>query len=218
MKQTKKILVTGGLGYIGSHTVVSLQQAGYKVIIIDDLSNADKEFLEKITEITGVKPDFHEIDLKDTEAVFDFFKKEKIDGIIHFAAYKAVGESVQKPLMYYRNNLLGLINLLEAMEKYDVDHFIFSSSCTVYGQADQMPINEKTPLKRPEAPYGKTKHMGEEIIGDFVEAEQKNAIALRYFNPVGAHSSALIGELPNGMPNNLIPYITQTASGIRDSL
>lgn len=218
MKETKKILVTGGLGYIGSHTVVALQQAGYKVVIVDDLSNTHISVLENITKITNVKPEFYPIDLKNTEAVFDFFKEEKIDGIIHFAAYKAVGESVQKPLMYYRNNLLGLINLLEAMTTYGGDHLIFSSSCTIYGQADQMPINEKTPLKRPEAPYGKTKHMGEEIIGDFVEAEQKNAIALRYFNPVGAHSSALIGELPNGIPNNLIPYITQTASGIRESL
>lgn len=214
----KKILVTGGLGYIGSHTVVALQKAGYEVVIVDDLSNSDKEFLEKITEISGVKPEFHLMDLKNTEAVYEFFKEEKIDGIIHFAAYKAVGESVQKPLIYYRNNLLGLINLLEAMAIFGVDHFIFSSSCTVYGQADQMPIDEKTPLKRPEAPYGKTKHMGEEIISDFVEAEQKNAIALRYFNPVGAHPTGLIGEIPKGIPNNLLPYITQTAAGIRESL
>src|SRR5690606_7042686 len=142
----------------------------------------------------------------------------KIDGIIHFAAYKSVGESVKKPLVYYRNNLSGLINVLEAMEKYGGDHFIFSSSCTVYGQADQMPIHENTPLKRAESPYGKTKDMGEEIISDFVSAAQKNAIALRYFNPVGAHSSALIGELANGIPNYLIPYITQTAAGIRESL
>jgi len=214
----KNILVTGGLGYIGSHTVVALQQAGYQVVIIDDLSNADGGFLRKIETITGLKPKFHLIDLKDSEAVLQFFKEEKVDGIIHFAAYKAVGESVQKPLMYYRNNLLGLINLLEAMAVFNIDHFIFSSSCTVYGQADEMPIHEKTPLKRPEAPYGKTKHMGEEIISDFVQAENKNAIALRYFNPVGAHASSLIGEIPKGIPNNLLPYISQTAAGIRESL
>src|SRR5690606_21174883 len=218
MKPINKILVTGGLGYIGSHTVVALQQAGYEVTIIDDLSNTHIAVLDKITEIMKTKPDFHPIDLKNTEAVDQFFNDTKFDGIIHFAAYKAVGESVEKPLMYYRNNLVGLINLLEAMEKYKTDHFIFSSSCTVYGQADQMPINEQTPLKRPEAPYGKTKQMGEEIIADFVAATNRNAIALRYFNPVGAHASALIGELPNGIPNNLIPYITQAAAGIRESL
>lgn len=218
MKQIKDILVTGGLGYIGSHTVVALQQAGYKVTIIDDLSNTQISVLDNITKITEIKPDFHLIDLKDKEALNLFFQHNSTDGIIHFAAYKAVGESVEKPLMYYRNNLLSLINLLEAMEKYKTDHFIFSSSCTVYGQADQMPINEQTPLKRPEAPYGKTKQMGEEIIADFVAATNRNAIALRYFNPVGAHASALIGELPNGIPNNLIPYITQTAAGIRESL
>lgn len=214
----KNILVTGGLGYIGSHTVVALQQAGHEVMIIDDLSNTQISVLDNITKITKVKPGFHEIDLKNSKAVDRFFSDYKIDGIIHFAAYKAVGESVEKPLMYYRNNLLGLINILEAMEKYNVDHFIFSSSCTVYGQADQLPIHEQTPLKRPESPYGKTKHMGEEIIADFVTAAHKNAIALRYFNPVGSHASALIGELPNGVPNNLIPYITQTAAGIRESL
>lgn len=214
----KNILVTGGLGYIGSHTVVALQLTGYKVVIVDDLSNADESFLDKIETITGLKPKFYLIDLKNSEAVYQLFKEEKIDGIIHFAAYKAVGESVQKPLMYYRNNLLGLINLLEAMAVFNIDHFIFSSSCTVYGQADEMPIHEKTPLKRPEAPYGKTKHMGEEIISDFVQAENKNAIALRYFNPVGAHASSLIGEIPKGIPNNLLPYISQTAAGIRESL
>ena len=214
----KNILVTGGLGYIGSHTVVALQQAGHEVMIIDDLSNTQISVLDNITKITKVNPEFHPIDLKNHEAVDRFFSDYKIDGIIHFAAYKAVGESVEKPLMYYRNNLLGLINILEAMEKYNVDHFIFSSSCTVYGQADQLPIHEQTPLKRPESPYGKTKQMGEGIIADFVTAAHKNAVALRYFNPVGSHASALIGELPNGIPNNLIPYITQTAAGIRESL
>jgi len=214
----KKILVTGGLGYIGSHTVVALQQAGFEVLIIDDLSNAQKTTLDRIYEITNTKPSLFVIDLKNHDSVSAFFQSNKVDGIIHFAAHKAVGESVEKPLMYYRNNLLGLINLLEVMDRFSVDNFIFSSSCTVYGQADFMPINENTPLKRPEAPYGKTKHMGEEIISDFVNATNKNAIALRYFNPVGAHESGLIGELPNGIPNNLLPYITQTAAGMRKSL
>ena len=214
----KNILVTGGLGYIGSHTVVALQQAGFNVVIIDDLSNAQLEVWDKITGITGIQPVYYNIDLKDFNAVSIFFQSHKIDGIIHFAAYKAVGESVEKPLMYYRNNLMGLMNVLEAMDENKVDNFIFSSSCTVYGQADTMPINETTPLKRPESPYGNTKKMGEEIIEDFVNATGKNAVALRYFNPVGAHNSATIGEVPNGIPNNLIPYVTQTAMGIRESL
>lgn len=214
----KNILVTGGLGYIGSHTVVALQQAGFSVYIIDDLSNSQLKVWEKITAITEIQPVYYNIDLKDLNAVSVFFQSHKIDGIIHFAAYKAVGESLQKPLMYYRNNLMGLMNVLEAMEENQLDNFIFSSSCTVYGQADSMPINESTPLKRPESPYGNTKKMGEEIIEDFVNATAKNAVALRYFNPVGAHSSATIGEVPNGIPNNLIPYVTQTAMGIRESL
>ncbi len=214
----KNILVTGGLGYIGSHTVVALQQAGFKVYIIDDLSNTQIEVLDKITGITGVQPVYSNIDLKDFDAVKMFFQSHTIHGIVHFAAFKAVGESVAKPLMYYRNNLVSLINVLQAMEEYQADNFIFSSSCTVYGQADRMPINEATPLKKPESPYGNTKKMGEEIIEDFVTAAGKKAIALRYFNPVGAHSSAAIGEVPNGIPNNLIPYVTQTAMGIRESL
>lgn len=214
----KNILVTGGLGYIGSHTVVALQQAGFNTYIIDNLSNSQYEVLNRITEITGKQPVFEPIDLQDSKAVYNFFEQHKIQGVVHFAAYKAVGESVEQPLMYYRNNLLGLINLLEAMKEFNVDHLIFSSSCTVYGQADQMPINEHTPLKKPEAPYGNTKKMGEEIIEDFVVATHKNAIALRYFNPIGAHPSALIGERPNGIPNNLIPYVTQTAMGIREEL
>lgn len=214
----KNIVVTGGLGYIGSHTVVALHKAGFKVIIVDDLSNSKLSVLDKITTIIGVRPDFYQIDLKDFDEVTRFFEKSTADGIIHFAAYKAVGESVEKPLAYYRNNLIGLINVLEAMEQYGLDHFIFSSSCTVYGQALHMPINEQTPLKKPEAPYGNTKKVGEEIIEDFVKATLKNAIALRYFNPVGAHPSALIGEFPNGIPNNLVPYVTQTAMGIRKQL
>ena len=213
-----KILVTGGLGYIGSHTVVALQNAGYEVVIIDDLSNTEINVLDKITSITGTKPSYFEIDLKNQDKVNEFFKTNKIDGIINFAAHKAVGESVEKPLMYYRNNLLGLINLLDAMKDFDADNIICSSSCTVYGQADKMPIDEQTPLKKPESPYGKTKQMGEEILEDFSTAFDKNVICLRYFNPVGAHPTAKIGELPKGIPNNLIPYVTQTAAGIREAL
>lgn len=214
----KNIVVTGGLGYIGSHTVVALQEAGFTVSILDDLSNSDLSVLNRITEISGIQPEFHVIDLKNTEAVKDFFQSAKIDGIIHFAAHKAVGESVEKPLIYYRNNLLGLINLLEAMKENEVDNLIFSSSCTVYGQADTMPIDESAPFKKAESPYGKTKQMGEEILEDFVAADSKNVISLRYFNPVGAHSSGLIGELPLGVPNNLVPFVTQTAAGIRECL
>lgn len=214
----KKILVTGGLGYIGSHTVVALQEAGYEVVIIDDLSNSERFVLDRITEITGVKPDFHEIDLKDETLVHEFFAQNKIDGVIHFAAHKAVGESVQKPLMYHKNNLLGLLNVLESMRDFNVDNFLFSSSCTVYGQADKMPIDESAPIKKAESPYAKTKQMGEEILEDFVAAYGKNVISLRYFNPVGAHKSGLIGELPKGVPNNLVPFVTQTAAGIRECL
>lgn len=214
----KNILVTGGLGYIGSHTVVALQNEGFHVVIIDDLSNSSLDALENITKITGKKPDFHCIDLKDFQVLESFFKTQNISGIIHFAAYKAVGESVEKPLMYYRNNLLGLINLLELIQKFNCNNFIFSSSCTVYGQAEKMPINEQTPLKTPESPYGKTKQMGEEIISDFVSSANKKANALRYFNPVGAHPSSIIGEIPSGIPNNLLPFITQTAAGIRQKL
>lgn len=213
-----KILVTGGLGYIGSHTVVALQQAGNEVIIIDDLSNTELDFLDRITSITQIKPTFFELDLKNQQDVNRFFQENRVDGIIHFAAHKAVGESVEKPLMYYRNNLLSLLNVLEAMKEFNVDNIIFSSSCTVYGQADEMPIDEQTPLKKAESPYGKTKQMGEEILEDFSTAFNKNVICLRYFNPVGAHSSAKIGELPKGIPNNLIPYVTQTAAGIREML
>ena len=213
-----KILVTGGLGYIGSHTVVALQNAGYDVVIIDDCSNAEENFLARITSITNIKPEYFKIDLKDENSVREFFQYNKVNGIIHFAAYKAVGESVQKPLMYYRNNLVGLINVLESMQDFDVNNIIFSSSCTVYGQADKMPIDEQTPLKKPESPYGKTKQMGEEILEDFSAVSGKNVICLRYFNPVGAHESAKIGELPKGIPNNLVPYVTQTAAGIRECL
>jgi len=213
----RNILVTGGLGYIGSHTVVALQQMGFKVNIIDDLSNATEDALYEITEITGIKPGFFCIDLKDQAEVYRFFEHNKIDGIIHFAAYKAVSESVEKPLMYYRNNILGLLNILEAMESHNVDHFIFSSSCTVYGQADIMPIYENTPLKNPESPYGNTKKIGEEIIKDFIKISNKSAIVLRYFNPVGSHPKGTIGDF-QPVPNNLLPYIVQTAIGIKESL
>nr|WP_317631894.1 UDP-glucose 4-epimerase GalE [uncultured Flavobacterium sp.] len=214
----QKIIVTGGLGYIGSHTVVLLQQAGFQVSIIDDLSNSSIEVLDKIKKISGVKPDFFLVDLQDKKQLDTVFSTHQFDGVIHFAAFKAVGESVEKPLLYYRNNLIGLINILEAMQENKVQNFIFSSSCTVYGQADYMPINENTPLKQPQSPYGKTKAMGEDIIADFAKVSNTKAISLRYFNPVGAHPSGLIGEIPNGIPNNLLPYITQTASGLRSEL
>lgn len=214
----EKILVTGGLGYIGSHTVVALQEAGFDVVIIDDLSNSELFVLDRIEEITHKKPVLHQMDLKDEKLVKKFFSENKIDGVIHFAAHKAVGESVEKPLMYFRNNLVSLINLLEAMKENEVDNFIFSSSCTVYGQADQMPIDENAPIKKAESPYAKTKQMGEEILEDYVTAFHKNVISLRYFNPVGAHPSSLIGELPKGVPNNLIPFVTQVAAGIREEL
>ena len=215
----KKILVTGGLGFIGSHTVVELQNEGFEVIIIDDLSNSSKHVLGKIKSITGKQPVFEKIDLKDQQALKKFFNDHKnIEGVIHFAASKAVGESVEKPLLYYHNNISSLIYLLEEMESNKVSNFIFSSSCTVYGQADKMPITESAPFKPAESPYGNTKQMGEEITSDTSKVSSLKAIALRYFNPIGAHKSAKIGELPIGIPQNLIPYVTQTAAGIRKEL
>ncbi|RLJ97694.1 UDP-glucose 4-epimerase GalE [Tenacibaculum discolor] len=214
----KKILVTGGLGFIGSHVVVELQKAGFKVVIIDDLSNSKIEVLEQITEITEIKPEFHQIDLRDKKIVHNFFNENVIEGVIHFAAFKAVGESVQKPLDYYENNINALVYLLQEMKGRNIDHFIFSSSCTVYGQADELPITEDAPVKIAESPYGNTKQIGEEIIKDSCKAYDMNAIALRYFNPIGAHKSVKIGELPLGVPQNLIPFITQTAAGIREEL
>ncbi|AOW21594.1 UDP-glucose 4-epimerase GalE [Urechidicola croceus] len=214
----KKILVTGGLGYIGSHTVVELQNEGFEVIIIDDLSNTTIEVLDRITSITGIKPTFEQIDLKDKEAVKHFFKYYNIDGVIHFAASKAVGESVAEPLKYYENNIATLTYVLKEMLANNVTNFIFSSSCTVYGQADKLPITEDAPTKPAESPYGATKKMGEIIIEDTSKATDLNAIALRYFNPIGAHESAKIGELPLGVPQNLIPYVVQTAAGIREQL
>ena len=214
----KKILVTGGLGFIGSHVVVELQNSGFEVVIIDDLSNSKIEVLDQITEITNVKPDFYQIDLREKKAVYNFLNENVIDGVIHFAAFKAVGESVQKPLDYYENNINALVYLLQEMKDRNIDHFIFSSSCTVYGQADELPITEEAPIKPAESPYGNTKQIGEEIIKDSCKAYNMNAIALRYFNPIGAHESIKIGELPLGVPQNLIPFITQTAAGIREEL
>lgn len=214
----KTILVTGGLGFIGSHTVVELQNSGFKVIVIDDLSNSRIEVLDSITKITGTKPNFHKVDLRNKKEVKNFFDLNTIDGIIHFAAFKAVGESVEKPLEYYENNIGSLVYLLQEMRDRNLDNFIFSSSCTVYGQADKLPITENAPIKPAESPYGNTKQIGEEIIKDSCNAHKLNAIALRYFNPIGAHESIEIGELPLGIPQNLIPYVTQTAAGIRSQL
>lgn len=214
----KKILVTGGLGFIGSHTSVELQNAGYEVVIIDNLSNSRPEVLDRITKITGTKPEFHEIDLRVKEDVKAFFDKTQIDGVIHFAASKAVGESMEKPLLYYENNITTLTYILEEMRSRGLDNFIFSSSATVYGQADEMPITEEAPVKPAESVYGYTKQIGEEIMKHCCDAYGLNAIALRYFNPIGAHESGLIGELPIGVPQNLIPFVTQTAAGIREAL
>lgn len=220
MKQT--ILVTGGTGFIGSHTTVELIEAGYKVVIIDNLSNSKIEVLDGIEKITGVRPAFEQVDLRDfaaTEAVFA--KYPDIEGIIHFAASKAVGESVQKPLLYYRNNIVSLVNLLELMPKYNVKGIIFSSSCTVYGQPklENLPVKEDCPHQKATSPYGNTKEINEQIITDYIHSGANiKSIVLRYFNPIGAHPSAEIGELPNGVPNNLIPFVTQTAMGIRKEL
>ena len=220
MKET--ILVTGGTGFIGSHTAVELIEAGYKVVIVDDLSNSKIEVLDGIEKITGTRPCFEKIDLRDKQATENVFKKyPDIKGIIHFAASKAVGESVQKPLLYYRNNIVSLINLLELMPVYGVKGFIFSSSCTVYGQPkpENLPVTEDAPHQKATSPYGNTKEINEQIILDTIHSGAPiKSIVLRYFNPIGAHPSALIGELPNGVPNNLIPYVTQTAMGIRKQL
>ncbi len=214
-----KILVTGGTGYIGSHTVVELQNKGFDVVIVDNLSNSKIEVVDKIEKITGKRPEIEVFDLVDREKTSGFFKRHNdINGVIHFAAYKAVGESVEKPLKYYRNNLVSLLNILESMIETGVENLVFSSSCTVYGQPDELPVSEKAPIKKAESPYGNTKQISEEIIQDTVKVEPVKAIALRYFNPIGAHESALIGELPLGVPNNLVPFITQTAVGIRDEL
>lgn len=216
----KKILVTGGTGYIGSHTVVELQNSGYEVIIIDNLSNSNADVVDNIEKVSGIRPTFIELDCLDYEGLDAMFTKYPgIEAIIHFAASKAVGESVQKPLLYYRNNLVSLINLLELMPKHKVGGIVFSSSCTVYGQPDELPVTEKAPIKKAESPYGNTKQINEEIVQDTVASGAPiNAILLRYFNPIGAHPTTLLGELPNGVPQNLVPYITQTAMGIREKL
>lgn len=220
MKQT--ILVTGGTGFIGSHTTVELIEAGYNVVIVDNLSNSKAEVVDGIEKITGVRPAFENVDLRDKEATENVFMKyPAINGIIHFAASKAVGESVEKPLLYYRNNIVSLVNLLELMPVYGVKGIIFSSSCTVYGQPskENLPVTEEAPIQKALSPYGNTKQINEEIIHDYIHSGANvKSIILRYFNPIGAHPSALIGELPNGVPMNLIPFVTQTAIGVRKEL
>jgi UDP-glucose 4-epimerase len=216
-----KVLVTGGTGYIGSHTVVELINEGFEVVIVDNLSNSNVEVLNGIEKITGVRPAFENIDCVDYVAMDNMMEKYgTIDAIIHFAASKAVGESVEKPLLYYRNNLVSLINLLQLMPVHKIKNFVFSSSCTVYGQPDILPVTEDAPIKPALSPYGNTKQIGEEIIRDTIYANPSNyqSIVLRYFNPIGAHATAEIGELPNGVPNNLLPFVTQTAIGIRKQL
>ena len=219
MKQT--ILVTGGTGFIGSHTTVELIQAGYNVVIADNLSNSKREVIGGIKKITGIEPAFEFIDLCNKEATREMLQRHRIDGIIHFAASKAVGESVEKPLMYYRNNITSLVNLLELMPEHNIKGVIFSSSCTVYGQprSENLPVTEEAPHQKATSPYGNTKEINEQIIQDYIHSGAPiKSIVLRYFNPIGAHPSALIGELPNGKPNNLIPYVTQTAMGILEQL
>lgn len=215
-----KILVTGGTGYIGSHTVVELQQNGHEVVIIDDLSNSDAGVLDRIALITGKRPTFSQFTLTEKDKLHDFFKAHPdVEAVIHFAAYKAVGESVEQPLKYYHNNLTSLVVLLEAMAAHNLNNIVFSSSCTVYGQPDKLPVDETAPVKEAEAPYGRTKQISEAIIKDTIRAtEGMKGIALRYFNPIGAHESAHIGELPHGVPDNLVPFVTQTAYGLRKEL
>ncbi len=215
----KNVLVTGGLGFIGSHTCVELVERDYNVIVADNLSNSRIEVLNQIEQITGVKVKFENLDLTDLTSLESLFEENKIDAIIHFAAFKAVGESVEEPLKYYRNNLMSLLNLLEMCKKHQVDKFVFSSSCTIYGQPEQLPVTESSPKKCAVSPYGNTKQICEEIIEDFSKSNNSfKAISLRYFNPAGAHESGLIGELPLGTPNNLVPFITQTAAGIQEKL
>ena len=214
-----KILVTGGLGFIGSHTVVELQNQGFEVVIVDDLSNSSEEVLKGITAITNKKPLFEKLDLREKAKVQEFFKKNQdISGVIHFAASKAVGESVGNPLLYYENNINSLVYLLQELQKLPESNFIFSSSCTVYGQAEKMPITEDAAIQTAMSPYGNTKQIGEEIITDAAKVTNINAILLRYFNPIGAHASVEIGELPLGVPQNLVPFITQTGLGLRQEL
>lgn len=217
---SQKIIITGGAGYIGSHTCVALIEAGFDVVVFDNLSNSSTDSLDGVARITGVRPEFIKVDCTDVSALRSAFAAHSdAVGVIHFAALKAVGESVEKPLLYYRNNLGGLINVLDLMLEFGVPNIVFSSSATVYGVPDVLPVTEETPLQPATSPYGQTKVMGENIIRDTVRAfPQMHATILRYFNPIGAHSSAEIGELPNGVPNNLMPYITQTAAGVRECL
>ncbi|MBT8326479.1 MAG: UDP-glucose 4-epimerase GalE [Bacteroidia bacterium] len=214
----KKILVTGGLGYIGSHTVVELQNKGYEVVVIDNLSNSKLEVKKRIERITGKPFELLVGDVNDPNVLEQLFSKSSFDGVIHFAAFKAVGESVDFPIKYYQNNVSGLITLLAAMDKYETKNLIFSSSCTVYGTVKDLPVNENSPIQEAESPYGTTKILCEEILQDYVKHKPLNVILLRYFNPVGAHPSSEIGELPLGVPNNLVPFITQTAAGIREKI
>ncbi len=218
--QQKKILVTGGTGYIGSHTVVELLQAGHEVTIADNLSNSEASVVDRIEQITGLRPGFVKVDLAHQNEAHQFYKtQQRVDAVIHFAASKAVGESVEQPLMYYHNNLNSLIHLLEYTKEYNIGSLVFSSSCTVYGQPSTLPVTEETARREAESPYGNTKRIGEDILRDFIRANRHlNGIALRYFNPIGAHPSALIGELPRGVPGNLLPFVTQTAAGIRKEL
>lgn len=215
-----KILVTGGTGYIGSHTVVELQKNGFEVVIIDNLSNSTREVISSIEKITGIRPVFEEFDICDKEKTKLFFTNHHdIQGVIHFAAYKSVNESVELPLKYYQNNLFSLVNLLSEMEIMKINNFVFSSSCTVYGQPDELPVRENAPVKKAASPYGNTKQICEDIINDYIASNSfLKALSLRYFNPIGAHESALLGELPIGIPNNLVPFITQTAIGKREIL
>lgn len=214
-----KIVVTGGLGFIGSHTVVELQSQGFEVVIIDNLSNSTEEVLNGIVAISGKKPEFEKLDLREKKAVQDFFKKHSdVSGVIHFAASKAVGESVENPLLYYENNINALVYILQELQQKENSSFIFSSSCTVYGQAEKMPITENASIQPAISPYGNTKQIGEEIIQDVAKVSNINAILLRYFNPIGAHPSTELGELPIGVPQNLVPFITQTGIGLRKEL
>jgi UDP-glucose 4-epimerase len=218
MTDKKKVLVTGGAGYIGGHTAVELVQAGYEAVIVDNFSKSDRTLLEGIEKVIGKKPNFHQGDCLDKRFLQTVFESEgPFSCVLHFAAYKSVGESVQNPLMYYGNNIGSLVTLLEVMKENSVTDLIFSSSCTVYGQPDQIPVDENTPFKRAESPYGATKQMCERILEDAFLTGFR-IISLRYFNPIGAHPSAMIGELPVGVPNNLVPYITQTAAGHREKL
>lgn len=215
----QNILVTGGLGYIGSHTVVALHEAGFNPIILDNNSNSSPEFLQRIAKIIGQAPTHYNFDVCDKNALNNLFAKENISGVIHFAAFKAVGDSVNNPLSYYRNNVDGLLSLLESMEENKIKNIVFSSSCSVYGDAKEQPVNENTPTEKAQSPYAHTKQIGEDILNAATVANsQLKVIALRYFNPTGAHASAIIGEAPLGVPSNLIPFLTQTAAGIRKQL